>query len=220
MKFFIDTANLDEIKQAKDMGILSGVTTNPTIIAKEGKEFSKAVREISNLVGDGVYIFAEVTGLKADEMVKEGRGLVKMHKKFVVKVPMCAEGLKAVRALSDEGIDCCMTLCFSVPQALLAANAGAAFVAPFVGRVDDIGWNGVQLVAEIAEIFAVQGIETQLVVASTRNPVHIVDIARAGAHIATVPPKVLFSLINHPLSKSGLDQFMKDWEELNKTLQK
>lgn len=220
MRFFIDTANIEDIKTARDMGILSGVTTNPSIIAKEGKEFTKAVKEISTLVGEEVFIFAEVTGLKAEEMIEEGKKLVKLHKKFVVKIPMCAEGLKAVAALSKAGIDCCMTLCFSVPQALMAAAAGAAYVAPFVGRVDDIGWNGVQLVADISDIFAIQGIETELVVASTRNPVHIVDIARAGAQIATVPPKVLFSLLNHPLSKSGLDQFMKDWEDLNKSLSK
>jgi len=216
MKFFIDTANVDEIKQALDMGILSGVTTNPSIIAKEGKEFKAVMKQISAIVGDEVYLFGEVVSLDAPGMVKEARELVKLHSKFIVKIPMCAEGLKAVRALKKEGIRCCMTLCFSVPQALLAANAGAAYVAPFVGRVDDIGWEGTNLVADIAEIFNVQGIDTQIVVASVRNPVHVIEIARAGAHIATVPSKVLFGLINHPLTKSGLDQFLKDWETVPK----
>jgi len=216
MRFFIDTANIEEIKQAFDMGVVSGVTTNPTIIAREGKEFTKAIKEISAVVGADTFIFAEVIGLKAGEMVKEAKELVKLHKKFVVKIPMCAEGLKAVHALKKDGIPCCVTLCFSVPQALMAANAGAAYVAPFVGRVDDIGWDGVALVRDIAEIFAVQGIETELVVASTRNPVHIVEIARAGAQIATVPGKVLLGLLNHPLTKSGLEQFLKDWESVPK----
>jgi len=216
MRFFIDTANLEEIRQAFDMGVVSGVTTNPTIIAREGKEFTKAIKEISALVGADTYIFAEVIGLKAEEMVKEGRELVKLHKKFVVKIPMCAEGLKAVKALKNEGVECCVTLCFSVPQALMAAAAGAAFIAPFVGRVDDIGWDGVALVRDIADIFAIQGIETELVVASTRNPVHIIEIARAGAQIATVPGKILLGLLNHPLTKSGLEQFLKDWESVPK----
>ncbi|GHV01749.1 putative transaldolase 1 [Clostridia bacterium] len=216
MKFFIDTANVEEIKQAYEMGILSGVTTNPSIIAKEGKEFKAVMKQISGIVGDEVFLFGEVISLNAPEMIKEARELVKLHKKFIVKIPMCVEGLKAVRALKKEGITCCMTLCFSVPQALLAANAGAAYVAPFVGRVDDIGWEGTRLVADIAEIFAVQNIKTELVVASTRNPVHIIEIARAGADIATVPSKVLFGLINHPLTKSGLEQFLKDWESVPK----
>ena len=216
MRFFIDTANIEEIKQAFDMGVISGVTTNPTIIAREGKEFTKAIKEISKVVGPDTFIFAEVIGLKAAEMIAEGRELVKLHKKFVVKIPMCAEGLKAVNALKKEGINCCVTLCFSVPQALMAAAAGAAYVAPFVGRVDDIGWDGVALVRDIADIFAIQGIETQLVVASTRNPVHIVEIARAGAQIATVPGKILLGLLNHPLTKSGLEQFLKDWESVPK----
>jgi len=216
MKFFIDTANIDEIKQALDMGILSGVTTNPSIIAKEGKKFETVMGQISKLVGDDVFLFGEVVSLDAAGMIKEARELVKLHKKFIVKIPMCAEGLKATRALASEKILCCLTLCFSVPQALLAAAAGAAYVAPFVGRVDDIGWEGTSLVADIADIFAVQGIKTELVVASTRNPVHIIEIARAGADIATVPSKVLFGLINHPLTASGLAQFLKDWESVPK----
>ena len=216
MRFFIDTANIEEIKQAFEMGVIGGVTTNPTIIAREGKEFTKAIKEISAVVGADTFIFAEVIGLKAQEMIKEGRELVKLHKKVIVKIPMCAEGLKAVNALKKEGINCCVTLCFSVPQALMAAAAGAAYVAPFVGRVDDIGWDGVGLVRDIADIFAIQGIETELVVASTRNPVHIVEIARAGAQIATVPGKILLGLLNHPLTKSGLEQFLKDWESVPK----
>lgn len=216
MKFFIDTANIAEIKQAYDMGILSGVTTNPSIIAKEGKKFESVMKEISSIVGKDTYIFGEVIALDAEGMIKEGRELVKLHPKFVVKIPCCAEGLKAVKALSKEGIKTCVTLCFSVPQALLAATAGAAFVAPFAGRIDDIGWDGCSLIRDIADIFAIQGIETEIVVASVRTPVHVIEIARAGAQIATVPSKVLFSLLDNPLTKSGLERFLKDWESVPK----
>jgi len=216
MKFFIDTANVAEIKRAHEMGVITGVTTNPSIIAREGKRFEAVMKEISGVVGEGVYLFGEVTGLKSAEMIKEARELVKMHKKFIVKIPMIEEGLKAVSVLSKEGINCCVTLCFSVPQALLAAQAGAAYVAPFVGRIDDIGWDGVKLIEDITEIFMVQGIETEIIVASVRDAVHVIDIAKAGAHIATVPSKTLFSLTENPLTKSGLDKFMEDWKTVPK----
>ncbi len=216
MRFFIDTANVNEIKDAYDMGVISGVTTNPSIIAKEGKSFKTAVKEITDIIGKENYIFAEVISLEADGMVAEGRELVKLHSKVVVKIPMCKEGIKAVSILSKEGINTCVTLIFSAGQALLAAMAGATYVAPFVGRVDDIGWNGCALIAEISEMFAMQDIDTQLVVASTRNPVHIIEIAKAGADIATIPYGVIMQLINHPLTTNGLEKFMKDWETVPK----
>lgn len=216
MKFFIDTANIEEIKQAHEMGVISGVTTNPTIIAREGKEFTGVIKQISSVVGDDIWIFAEGKALEAGEMIKEARELVKLHKKLAVKIPMCAEGMKAVKELKKEGIPCTVTLCFSVPQALMAANAGARFLSPFVGRVDDIGWDGIALIRDIAEVFDIQGVETELVVASARNPVHIIEIARSGAPIATVPGKLLLSLVNHPLTKSGIEQFIKDWETVPK----
>jgi transaldolase len=216
MKFFIDTANVKEIETALSMGLISGVTTNPTIIAREGKEFISAMKEISALIGPENYLFGEVIALKAADMVKEGKELVKLHQNFVVKIPMCAEGLKAVKQLSAIGIPVCVTLCFSAPQALLAANAGASYVAPFVGRVDDIGWNGTQLVSDIKTVFDAQGITVKIVAASVRHPVHIVDIAMLGAYIATAPYKTLLQLIEHPLSKSGLEKFLLDWESVPK----
>lgn len=216
MKFFIDSANIGEIKTALEMGLIEGVTTNPSIIARENREFLSTMKEISALIGPDNYLFGEVTGLDADTMVKEAKELIKLHKKFVVKIPMCAEGLKAVKALSSAGISVCVTLCFSAPQALLAANAGADFVAPFVGRVDDIGWNGTALVSDILDIFDMHDIDTKIVAASTRNPVHIVDLAKMGAHISTVPYKTLLQLLEHPLSKSGLEKFMQDWETVPK----
>ncbi|MBR7142371.1 MAG: fructose-6-phosphate aldolase [Clostridia bacterium] len=216
MKFFIDTANVNDIKAACDMGVIYGVTTNPSIIAKEGKKFEDAIREISGIIGPDRVIFAEVIDMKAEGMIKEGQELVKLHNNVVVKIPMCPEGLKAVAGLKKLGIPTCVTLCFSSCQALLAVNAGASYVAPFVGRVDDIGGDGVGLITEIADIFAVQGIETKIVVASTRSPLHIAGIARAGADIATIPYKVIAQMANHPLTTNGLAQFMKDWENVPK----
>lgn len=216
MKFFIDTANVDEIRDAFDMGVISGVTTNPSIISKEGKQFKQAVKEITDIIGPDNYIFAEVISLDAEGMVKEGRELVKLHSKVVVKIPMCKEGIKAVSILSKEGITTCVTLIFSAGQALLAAMAGASYVAPFVGRVDDIGWDGCGLISEISEMFAVQDIPTQIVVASTRNPVHIIEVAKAGADIATIPYKVIMQLVNHPLTTNGLAKFMEDWKKVPK----
>lgn len=215
MKLFLDTANIEEIRSAAALGVISGVTTNPTIISREGKEFTAVLKEIIDIIGDG-YVFGEVISLDAEGMVTEGRELAKLHSNFVVKLPMCAEGLKAASILSKEGVQTCMTLMFSAAQALLAANAGATFVAPFVGRVDDIAWDGVGLISEIADMFAMQDIKTQILVASSRSPLHVTSVAKAGANVATLPYKVLMQMMNHPLTQSGLDQFLKDWEKVPK----
>lgn len=215
MKIFIDTANVSDIKDAFELGIVEGVTTNPSIISKEGKSFEEAIKEIVSIVGDTV-IFGEVISLDADNMVKEAHEILKFHSNIIIKIPMCKEGLKAVSRLAKEGIKTCVTLCFSAGQALLASNAGASYVAPFLGRVDDIGWNGLDLVREIADMFAVQGSDTQIVAASTRHPVHVIELAKAGADVATVPYKVIMQMIDHPLTQQGLDQFMKDWEKVPK----
>ena len=214
MKLFIDTANIAEIKDAYEMGVISGVTTNPSIIAKEGKEFETAVREIVDVVGDTCLIFAEVISLEADGMVEEAKKLAAIHPNMIIKIPMCKEGLKAVSRLKGTGIKTTCTLCFSAAQALLAARAGASYVAPFAGRLDDIGTEGMNLIADIAEIFAIHDISTQIIVASTRGPMHIIEAAKAGADIATVPYKVIMQMVDHPLTKSGLEQFMKDWEKV------
>lgn len=216
MKIFIDTANIEEIKSAYDLGIVSGVTTNPSIIAKEGKKFEDAIAEIAAIVGEDTLIFGEVISLDAEGMIKEGREIAKIRKNMIVKIPTCAEGLKAVSVLSKEGIKTCMTLCFSAGQALLASNAGATYVAPFVGRVDDIGWTGMELIQKIADMFAIQEAPTQIVAASTRNPIHVIDLALAGADVATVPYKVIMQMIDHPLTKSGLEKFLKDYEKIPK----
>lgn len=216
MKLFIDTANIAEIKDAYEMGVISGVTTNPSIIAKEGKEFETAVREIVDVVGDTCLIFAEVISLEADGMVEEAKKLAAIHPNMIIKIPLCKEGLKAVSRLkkTEPGIKTTCTLCFSAAQALLAARAGASYVAPFAGRLDDIGTEGMNLIADIAEIFAIHNIDTQIIVASTRGPMHIIDAAKAGADIATVPYKVIMQMVDHPLTKSGLEKFMKDWEKV------
>lgn len=215
MKLFIDTANINEIKTAYEMGIISGVTTNPSIIAKENKKFEDAIDEITKIMVDG-YIFAEVISLEAEGMIKEGRQLASINDRMIVKIPMCAEGLKACSVLSKEGVKVCITLMFSETQAILAANAGATFVAPFVGRVDDIGWDGISLVSGIREIFDAQGLEVQIVAASTRHPVHISQLAKCGCDIATIPYKVIMQMIDHPLTTAGLEKFMKDWETVPK----
>ncbi|MBE6565215.1 MAG: fructose-6-phosphate aldolase [Ruminococcaceae bacterium] len=216
MKIFIDTANVDEIRDAYSLGIVEGVTTNPSIIAREGKKFEDAIKEIAAIVGDETYIFGEVIALEADAMVKEAHEILKLHKNIIIKIPMCKEGIKAVSRLSKEGIKTCVTLCFSASQALLASNAGATYVAPFLGRVDDIGWDGMGLIHEIMEMFDMQGSTTQIVAASTRNPLHIIGLAKAGAHVATIPYKVIMQMIDHPLTKNGLDKFLKDWENVPK----
>ena len=214
MKFFIDTANIDEIKEAHAMGMVDGVTTNPSLIAKEGRVFEEVIKEISEIV-DGP-ISAEVISLDAEGMVKEARELAKIHKNIVIKVPMTVEGLKATRQLIDEKIKTNVTLVFSPLQALMAAKAGAAYVSPFVGRLDDISHDGMQLVEQIVEIFANYAYDTEIIVASVRNPLHVLDSALAGADIATIPFNVLSKLAAHPLTDKGLKAFLADWEKAQK----
>ncbi len=211
MRFFLDTANLDEIGQAMAWGVVAGVTTNPTLVSKEGNlDFFTRVREIAEIVKGPVS--AEVISLDTPGMVREARELAALSPHVVVKVPMTPEGMGAVRILSEEGINTNVTLVFSSPQAILAAAAGATYVSPFVGRLDDVGESGTELLREIAAIYDVQGIETEIIAASIRNPRHVVDAAVAGCHIATVPFKVLQQLFDHPLTKSGVKRFLEDWE--------
>lgn len=214
MKIFIDTANVEEIKEANEMGVICGVTTNPSLIAKEGRNFQEVVKEITSIV-DGP-ISAEVISLEADEMVKEARELVKIHKNIIIKIPMTIDGLKAVKTLSSEGIKTNVTLIFSTTQALMAARAGATYVSPFVGRLDDIDTVGIDLIEEIADIFAIHGIETEIISASIRSPLHVSASARAGADIATIPYKVIISMAKHPLTDIGIERFLKDWEGVPK----
>lgn len=214
MKLFIDTANVEHIKEASQLGVICGVTTNPSLIAKEGRDFKEVVSEIVHIV-DGP-ISAEVISLNADEMVAEALELAKIHRNIVIKIPMCAEGLKAVNILSQRDIKTNVTLIFSATQALLAARAGATYVSPFLGRLDDIGCNGMTLIEDIAKIFDVHKIKTQIIAASIRNPIHIIDSAKAGAHIATVPYNILMQCISHPLTTSGIEKFLKDWESVPK----
>jgi len=214
MKIFIDTANINEIKEAASMGLLDGVTTNPSLVAKEGKNFRELLKEICSVVdGD---ISAEVVSTEADGMVKEGRDLAKIDEKIVVKVPLIKEGLKAVKMLKAEGIRTNVTLCFSPNQALLAAKAGAYIVSPFVGRLDDISTSGMELIHQILTIYSNYGFETQVLVASIRHPLHVVESAMMGAHIATMPYNVLTQLIKHPLTDIGLERFLADWKKLPK----
>ena len=211
MKFFIDTANINEIKEANALGVLAGVTTNPSLVAKEGVDFHERIREICNVVEGPVS--AEVISLEADKMIEEGKELAKIAPNVVVKVPMTTEGLKAVKAFSDLGIRTNVTLVFSAVQALLAARAGATYVSPFLGRLDDIGHNGMDLIRQIAEIFAIHGIETEIIAASVRHSVHVTDAALNGAHIATIPANVIASLVKHPLTDRGIEKFLADWEK-------
>lgn len=214
MKLFIDTANVDEIRKANDLGVICGVTTNPSLIAKEGRDFKEVVQEITTIV-DGP-ISAEVVSMESAGMVEEARELVKIHPNIVIKIPMCEEGLKATKVLSAKGIKTNVTLIFSAAQALLAARAGATYVSPFVGRLDDIGQEGVNLISEIREIFAVHDIPTQIIAASIRNPIHVTSCAAAGADIATVPYKIIMQMIKHPLTDAGIEKFLKDWETVPK----
>lgn len=214
MKIFIDTANVDEIRMANDLGVICGVTTNPSLIAKEGRDFKEVVTEITSIV-DGP-ISAEVISLEADGMVSEAEELVKIHKNIVIKIPMTLEGLKAVKILSSKGIKTNVTLIFSATQALLAARAGATYVSPFLGRLDDIGMDGLNLIEEIVDIFDTHGIETEIIAASIRHPVHVVEAARLGAHIATIPYKVIVQMTKHPLTDAGIERFLKDWEGVPK----
>ena len=214
MKIFIDTANVDEIRKANDLGVICGVTTNPSLIAKEGRDFVEVVKEITDIV-DGP-ISAEVISLEAEGMVAEANELVKIHKNIVIKLPMCAEGLKACKILTSNGIKTNVTLIFNAAQALLAAKAGATYVSPFVGRVDDTGWDGISLISEIAEIFDIHGIESEIISASIRTVNHAIESAKAGADIATIPYKVIMQMIDHPLTTAGIARFLKDWEGVPK----
>ena len=212
MKFFLDTANLDELKKGASWGIVDGVTTNPSLIAKEGRPIEEQVRMICDIVdGD---ISAEVISTEADAMMAEGRKLAKIHKNIVVKCPLTRDGIKATAALSKEGIRVNVTLCFSAGQALLAAKAGAYIISPFVGRLDDVGAVGMDLVRGIVQIYRNYGYMTQVLAASLRGPTHVIDSALAGAHIGTMPFKVLDMLFNHPLTDKGLEQFMKDYNKV------
>jgi transaldolase len=212
MKFFIDTANMDEIREAFEWGILSGVTTNPSLVAKEeGISFHERLKEIADLVPGS--ISGEVIALDAEGMIKEGRELAAIHPNITVKVPMTPDGLKAVAVFAKEGIKTNVTLIFSANQALLAARAGATYVSPFLGRLDDIGHDGMELIEKIAEIFAIHGIETEIIAASIRHPQHITDAALRGAHIATTPFNVLSQMFKHPLTDKGIQAFLDDWSK-------
>ena len=215
MKFFIDTANVDEIREANDMGIICGVTTNPSLIAKEGRDFNEVIKEITSIVDGPISGEVKATTVKAEDMIAEGREIAKIHPNMVVKIPMTTEGLKAVKALSAEGIKTNVTLIFSANQALLAARAGATYVSPFLGRLDDISTRGVDLIREIADIFAVaDDIDTQIIAASVRNPIHVTDCALAGADIATVPYAVIEQMTKHPLTDAGIAKFQADYKKV------
>lgn len=211
MKLFIDTANVEEIKEASSWGVISGVTTNPSLIAKEGRDFKQVVTEITEIV-DGP-ISAEVIESNADGMIKEAEELAKIHKNIVIKIPMTKEGLKAVKTLSQKGINTNVTLVFSANQALLAARAGATYVSPFIGRVDDIGNDGMDIVMDIVEVFAIHDIKTEIISASIRHPKHVLEAAKAGSDIATIPLNVLEKMILHPMTDKGIERFLNDWEK-------
>ena len=213
MKFFIDTANVSEIREAVSLGLVDGVTTNPSLVSKENREFRELVREICTLV-DGP-VSAEVISLDAEGMIKEARDLSSIHKNIVIKIPMLPEGLKAVRKLAQEDIRTNVTLVFSPSQALLAAKAGAAYVSPFVGRLDDVSYVGMDLIGQIRTIFDNYGFTTEIIVASIRNPLHVVDAAMMGADVATIPYKVLLQLAHHPLTDIGIKKFLEDWQKVS-----
>ncbi len=212
MKFFIDTADINEIREANRLGVLDGVTTNPSLISKVGGKFEDIILEICEEVNGPVS--AEVVSLEAEGMIREGRELAKIHKNIVIKIPIVTEGLKAIKQLESEGIRVNTTLVFSPTQALLAAKAGASFVSPFVGRLDDISTTGMQLVQDIITIFTNYQISTEVIVASIRSPMHVVDAALMGAHIATIPFKVIESLVKHPLTNAGIEKFLADWDKV------
>ena len=212
MKFFVDTANVDEIRKANDMGIICGVTTNPSLIAKEGRDFKEVIKEITEIVDGPISGEVKATTTDAEGMIREGREIAAIHPNMVVKIPMTVEGLKATKVLSSEGIKVNVTLIFSANQALLAARAGAAYVSPFLGRLDDISTPGMDLIRTIADIFAMyDDIDTQIIAASVRNPIHVIDCALAGADIATVPYNVLMQMVKHPLTDQGIEKFKKDY---------
>ena len=216
MKFFVDTAKVEDIRKANDMGVICGVTTNPSLIAKEGRDFNEVIREIASIVDGPISGEVKATTTDAEGMIKEGREIAAIHPNMVVKIPMTVEGLKAVKVLTAEGIKTNVTLVFSANQALLAARAGASYVSPFLGRLDDIGSNGMILINDISDIFNIHSINTEIIAASVRHPIHIIEAAKAGADIATVPPTVIDNLIKHPLTDSGIERFIKDWNEANK----
>jgi transaldolase len=212
MILFLDSANIDEVKEADSLGVISGVTTNPSLIAREGRDFAQVVKEICSIV-DGP-ISAEVLSTEAEGMVEEAKELVKIHPNIVIKIPMTREGMKAVRQLSQKGIKTNVTLVFSANQALLAARAGAAYVSPFVGRLDDVGYDGVELIDEIVAIFSFYQLPAKVIAASIRHPLHVTQAAKAGADIATVPYQVLMQLADHPLTEIGIQKFLADWDKV------
>ena len=212
MKFFIDTANVDDIRKANDMGVICGVTTNPSLIAKEGRDFNEVIKEITSIVDGPISGEVKATPVDAEGMIKEGREIAKIHPNMVVKIPMTVEGLKATKVLSSEGIKTNVTLIFSANQALLAAEAGATYVSPFLGRLDDISQPGIDLIRTIADIFDIYGYSTEIIAASVRNPSHVTDCALAGADIATVPYAVIENMTKHPLTDQGIAKFQADYK--------
>ena len=212
MKFFIDTANVEDIRKANDMGVICGVTTNPSLIAKEGRDFNEVIKEITTIVDGPISGEVKATTVYAEGMIAEGREIAKIHPNMVVKIPMTVEGLKATKVLSSEGIPVNVTLIFSANQAILAANAGAAYVSPFLGRLDDINTPGIDLIRNISEIFDIYGYDTEIIAASVRNPIHVTDCALAGADIATVPYKVIEQMTKHPLTDQGIEKFQADYK--------
>ena len=214
MRFFVDTANIEEIRKANEMGIICGVTTNPSLIAKEGRDFKQVIEEITSIVDGPISGEVKATTTDAKGMIEEGRQIAAIHPNMVVKIPMTAEGLKAVKVLTGEGIKTNVTLVFSAAQALLAARAGATYVSPFLGRLDDISMPGIDLVDEITEIFSIHEIETEIIAASIRNPIHVIDCAKAGADIATVPYPVLEQMTKHPLTDQGIKKFQDDYRNV------
>ena len=212
MKFFVDTANVEDIRKANDMGIICGVTTNPSLIAKEGRVFEEVIAEIASIVDGPISGEVKATTTDAEGMIKEGREIAAIHPNMVVKIPMTVEGLKAVKVLASEGIKTNVTLVFSAAQALLAARAGATYVSPFLGRLDDISMPGIDLICDITEIFQMHNISTEIIAASVRNPIHVIDCAKAGADIATVPYKVLEQMTKHPLTDQGIAKFQADYK--------
>lgn len=214
MRFFVDTANIEEIRKANEMGIICGVTTNPSLIAKEGRDFKQVIEEITSIVDGPISGEVKATTTDAKGMIEEGRQIAAIHPNMVVKIPMTAEGLKAVKVLTGEGIKTNVTLVFSAAQALLAARAGATYVSPFLGRLDDISMPGIDLIDEITEIFSIHDIETEIIAASIRNPIHVIDCAKAGADIATVPYPVLEQMTKHPLTDQGIKKFQDDYRSV------
>ena len=213
MRFFVDTAKIEDIKKANEMGVIfCGVTTNPSLIAKEGRDFNQVIKEIASIVDGPISGEVKATTTDAEGMIKEGREIAAIHPNMIVKIPMTTEGLKAVKVLTAEGIKTNVTLIFSANQALLAARAGATYVSPFLGRLDDISQPGIDLIRDIAEIFSIHGIETQIIAASVRNPIHVTDCALAGADIATVPYKVIEQMTHHPLTDQGIAKFQADYK--------